>query len=637
MDDFMGIPYTKPIHWLLNTNGTTPPLFEQSNLRPVLQAEHASWFPFIVSVEVLDTVVDVYQKHVKCCWPRILIEARVAEAHDRLKKAPTPEVCAPLFAASPELLKRRGLLPLPQEGVALACNSQQAAMAHQLGIFLKAVYACQTERPPRSKPNAQRIVFRNQLPSVFRCQENSNDVVYMITGALKLVYKEEPLTSNRNVDSCLKQKNFAEHKREVLRKFPMMMAIAPSSNCAAYVQSERASSASSDNHAPKPQILILKEFRLRSNTNDDNQEGDRGLQRGDGIQEMVWEGIYSSFTWFLNPHGNKRNPLHQRSHRPKKTSSDRKFNPTSTLTHGDPSFTIGLDELTAFPVHLLTAKDTESRLEPLSISFDIFSSCFHDARDKKNALKKLMDLMNVADSKLQKKLSRFAVGLESDASGRTNAAFILHQRGLTHSILQSDTAPYIQRLPSFINFMDSCHINDDTDPGSSEELSSSSRSCSNSSADPLVSFFPGKRLRPPSHQSFSSLNMIEEKVCEEVHRKNRGTGVESEVDKICEPLEHAKDSVGFQTTEGEDFPFIPCSWSSVKPENRAKLVCVGRLAASRAVPREFCRQPNAMLLYNVLPQGVVFPLKIVSLDGNPQELQPLDNALSLANALVGLR
>ncbi|CCW69468.1 unnamed protein product [Phytomonas sp. Hart1] len=315
-------------------------------------------------------------------------------------------------------------------------------------------------------------------------------------------------------------------------------------------------------------------------------------------------------------------------------TATRKKSSTPPGLHAASSSTTAFEVLPSFSPHSSPTAAERAGLEPLAIGFSIFATAFHDARAKTHALKILMDLMSTSYTKQQKNICRFAIGFGGSAVDGNSILWSEPQAGFVDRVLQSTAVSHPQRLPSFIHFLDSHRKTDGTSPDECDEVLSGSRSRSTSPTAGLE--FPShKRSRPPSRQSSLSVESTKADNSENAAMANRESEFAGEVHNPSLPFEEKNDSGALQPTLKQDSVHNPPLWPSGRPASHAKLVCVGVLSASKAVPREVCRHANAILLYNVLPQGVGYPLGVSSIDGSQRKLQPLDNVLALANALMG--
>lgn len=188
---------TGPLHWVTET------------------CEPTDAFPITLSVAQVDTVVDIYASHAKCCWARFMWEGCRAEC-------------------------------LSSE------NDNAAAKTKKLSALAHMIWRTQQAGGPRGVSRARdnfRYTLVNQPPPVIR-GDPVGESVCTVTGTFKCHYAPPPNAQPRST-------------HDIHRAFPLFLAVQPTESCAAHVSNDpMLRRKTSSVREPMPQLLVLQHIAL---------------------------------------------------------------------------------------------------------------------------------------------------------------------------------------------------------------------------------------------------------------------------------------------------------------------------------------------------------------------------------------
>lgn len=346
MSSFVALPYTRVAGWSLHQldtslnylpeRGSVPSLVDHSIRDSETEADEEARTPLDLFVQTIDTVVDVYNAHHHCCWPRLMLDSRVAESAQRV-------------GASGEQ--------------ASAVEAAERAEAVALASYVTRLHALLQERTQRTA-FTRRVVYRNELPPVLRCVSDKS-VVYTIEGTFVLRERESAACTKREDgqhpprrEGCYCSGSEARAMQRRRRRFPLFLTVAASESCAAYLRSHSRTTAASSTAliagdstvCATPQLLVLQDIHpapCATPSSEASPAEDASL---------LLEAVYSSFSFVFSPSGNALRPGGGKPHQTQ--SGDASVPTSSAGSHlcGDGGDTASV----AAP------------LDPLRVEFDVY-------------------------------------------------------------------------------------------------------------------------------------------------------------------------------------------------------------------------------------------------------------------------
>ncbi|KAG5492703.1 hypothetical protein JKF63_01283 [Porcisia hertigi] len=274
---FCGIPCSPPNAWELH------------RLSPVATSqEHHGTSLFSLEVCDLKFYADFYNDHHKCCWPRVVLDAHLGKSADEVLQPQSRST------ASDKVAHQQ---PASLTGPGLADGALLSVYGRHVAEVMEQLYLTQAEKLPRAAL-ARRALFHQGVPPVLRCQEQSDDFVYVLSGRLQLFHACTRTTSpsyphlQARGSCCTHGTSADDVARDV---FPLVLVMAPGDDCVAYIDAEPPSASEATQWRTQPLVLALESVKPVSLA-DPNGVGEKG---------EVWCAAYTPFTWICNPLGNQ--------------------------------------------------------------------------------------------------------------------------------------------------------------------------------------------------------------------------------------------------------------------------------------------------------------------------------------------
>lgn len=343
-----GVPFTPPVQWVA-TMAVSAPLGVR------------------LAVQELTTSCEFYSIHTRCCWSRTELDARTAELARGVVTPAGPATAPPAAPSKDALLALVGTVTTPDP-----------------------VDPTPSRKRPQTWVNPRSVEFSKQPPPVLRVNPEGS-TVYRLSGSLALCFTA-PAAST------------ATHQAW---KPPVLLSMAPSPGCAAFLQQDPPTGYTRESARPtegKPQLLLLQKI-----------ERHRGAAAA-GRATVTVTATYSAFQWLLSPLGNTfLSPvanvsrifglaprMMRRRVEPKRKKTDfalAEAAPAPARPRRDSAFLADED----------AARHVASRRDSLDVSFDVLAAVFDSEDTHVEAARRISVLGTPTRFTYQHE--RFAIGI----------------------------------------------------------------------------------------------------------------------------------------------------------------------------------------------------------------------------------
>lgn len=622
---FCGVPCSPLNSWELQLCG---PAMETDAEFPASNTHSRLFTPQLQSLQFY---ADFYNDHHACCWPRTLLDTHMGLAADAIstpnvtstRKRERSDAMEPERAESGSDKGGRGT-DERETGAVVEEAKRRSYVQHVIQV-VEQLASVQRLKTPRG-PHARRIVYRQAVPPVLRCSESNDGLVYVLQGRIQLLHTCQHSLPSKSSGEAGQRQHSASAQRSVCTHpcdvdgvardvFPLFLVMAPSDECALFVDSEAGSACEATQWKSQPIVLSLESVRSGENPRTPTNESELSSQfslptpvSGITDEPISWCATYSVFTWIVNPLGNQYVSSLVRSVASDSRASRRRGKVTGTAKNN------------ARKSALHSTAQEPGFLAPLLFSFDLFGTVYSSTAAKRHILTEVEKYEFYTPHVTQ--AIRFSLGKhhrkEAEVAGDAPA--------LRDEVSEAQVRlAYARRPQQLMRLLDT--------------TMKVPASCTDSSAAPAGSSFTSSDTRSLEN------GWRDTEVAGTLRNSNASLLAAASISENGDAMRatHPRD-VQQQTEE------VPC----------VQTVWLGTLRTTRPVARERCALARATTLAAVLPNvppqdsnverkmcnnthvadSERWPLRLSNVDGSAPsakiDLTPLSTLQDLANALRGV-
>lgn len=314
--EFCGVPCALPNQWELHLQLLSRWHTNSDVVTAPASSEAQQCSRLVPQLRSLNFYADFYNEHHACCWPRTLLDTHMGQAAEAMAHESVSERAGTCLSSQDETTSPAGAVALPGRTDVLMQHVSQVA---------EQLFHAQQDTLPRAQ-RARRIVYHCAVPPVLRCSGRGDSLVYLLEGQMVLWHRCRGSASaekRKDNGTCKRARpagggyacTHAQHSDALARDvFPLFLVMAPSTECAAYVDSETGSASEASQWRSRPLALALESVTRADeepfkNCDDSDGEGEPSVGNESGgkcqCAGVSWYATYSSFSWLCNPLGNQ--------------------------------------------------------------------------------------------------------------------------------------------------------------------------------------------------------------------------------------------------------------------------------------------------------------------------------------------